>query len=93
VKSSEVFEDTNDAAARKGQRLPMPQTIRQYTFFNRWFIFKRRRGGMMGSQEEEEEEAEAQGPSRPEAVGSTARPLTPEEVAEKKANCSCCCPF
>ena len=40
----------------------------------------------MGAEEEEEEAEEAQGPSRPEAVGAAARPLTPEEVAEQKAN-------
>jgi predicted NAD-dependent protein-ADP-ribosyltransferase YbiA (DUF1768 family) len=62
----------------------MSPTIRQYSFFNRWFIFKRRRGGMMGSEEEEEEEEE--GPSRPEVRGEAPRPLTPEEVAEQKVN-------
>jgi len=85
VNSSELFEDTHDAAARKGQKFPMSPTVRQYSFFNRWFIFKRRRGGMMGSEEEEEEVSE-EGPSRPEATGEAARPLTPEEVAEQKAN-------
>lgn len=41
----------------------------------------------MGSEEEEDEVLEeSQGPSRPEAVGSAPRPLTPEEVAEQKAN-------
>jgi predicted NAD-dependent protein-ADP-ribosyltransferase YbiA (DUF1768 family) len=45
--STQLFEDTHDAAARKGQRFPMSPTIRQYSFLNRWFIFKRRRGGMM----------------------------------------------
>lgn len=41
---------------------------------------------MQAEEDEVLEEAEAQGPSRPQAVGSTARPLTPEEVAEQKAN-------
>jgi predicted NAD-dependent protein-ADP-ribosyltransferase YbiA (DUF1768 family) len=45
--STELFEDTHDAAARRGQKFPMSATIRQYSFLNRWFIFKRRRGGMM----------------------------------------------
>ena len=85
LNSSEMFEETHDAAARKGQRFPMSPTIRQYSFFNRWFIFKRRRGGMMGAEEEEVVE-ESQGPSRPEAVGSASRALTPEEVVEQKAN-------
>jgi hypothetical protein len=85
VNSSELFEDTHDAAARKGQLFPMSQTIRQYSFFNRWFIFKRRRGGMMAAEEEEEEVPE-EGPSRPEVRGEAPRPLTPEEVAEQKAN-------
>ena len=47
VNSTELFEDTHDAAARRGQKFPMSATIRQYSFLNRWFIFKRRRGGMM----------------------------------------------
>lgn len=35
---------------------------------------------------EEEEEVPEEGPSRPEATGEAARPLTPEEVAVQKAN-------
>jgi predicted NAD-dependent protein-ADP-ribosyltransferase YbiA (DUF1768 family) len=45
--STELFEETHDAAARRGQKFPMSPTIRQYSFLNRWFIFKRRRGGLM----------------------------------------------
>ncbi len=47
VNSTSLFEDTYDMAARKGQKFNMSPTVRQYSFFNRWFIFKRRRGGSL----------------------------------------------
>jgi predicted NAD-dependent protein-ADP-ribosyltransferase YbiA (DUF1768 family) len=45
--STELFGDTFAAAARKGEKFPMIPVVRQYSFFNRWFIFKRRRGGAL----------------------------------------------
>lgn len=45
--STELFGDTFTAAARKGEKFQMNPVVRQYSFFNRWFIFKRRRGGAL----------------------------------------------
>ena len=45
VNSTEVFDDTFAAAAKRGDKFPMTPVVRQYSFFNRWFIFKRRSGG------------------------------------------------
>jgi predicted NAD-dependent protein-ADP-ribosyltransferase YbiA (DUF1768 family) len=45
--STELFSDTFAAAARRGEKFQMSPVVRQYSFFNRWFIFKRRRGGMV----------------------------------------------
>ena len=42
--STELFEDTFAAATKRGEKFPMTPVVRQYSFFNRWFIFKRRRG-------------------------------------------------
>ena len=50
--STALFEETYDMAAKKGVRFTMSPTIRQYSFFNRWFIFKRRRGGSLPQGEE-----------------------------------------
>ena len=44
--STQMFEDTYAEATKKGERFPMEPYVRQYSFFNRWFIFKRRRGGI-----------------------------------------------
>jgi predicted NAD-dependent protein-ADP-ribosyltransferase YbiA (DUF1768 family) len=45
--STEMFETTYDNALKKGKKFTMVQDVKRYSFFNRWFIFKRRRGGMM----------------------------------------------
>lgn len=44
--STELFEDTWNAAKKKGNIFEMGPKVKQYSFFNRWFIFKRRRGGV-----------------------------------------------
>ena len=44
---SSLFEETYNLAAKKGVKFAMSPTVRQYSFFNRWFIFKRRRGGQL----------------------------------------------
>jgi predicted NAD-dependent protein-ADP-ribosyltransferase YbiA (DUF1768 family) len=99
VNSTALFEETHDAAARAGQKFPMSPTVRQYSFFNRWFIFKRRRGGMLDGAEEDvaaaEEElapaaAAAAAPSpNVTSPGLAAAPapalLTAKEVSEQKA--------
>jgi hypothetical protein len=55
--STQMFEDTFAAAKKKGEKFDMIPVVKEYSFFNRWFIFKRRRGGML---EDEEAEAEAE---------------------------------
>ena len=52
VNSTALFEETYDMAGKKGQKFVMTPTVRQYSFFNRWFIFKRRRGAAIPSDEE-----------------------------------------
>ena len=63
--STEVFDETFTAATKRGEKFPMIPVVRQYSFFNRWFIFKRRRGGMM-----EEEEVVAEPPLEKEKVSA-----------------------
>ena len=58
--SSELFETTYAAANRGGNKYPMIPVVQQYSFFNRWFIFKRRRGGAMAEDEGEAEVAVAE---------------------------------
>jgi hypothetical protein len=45
--STETFDATHHWATKKGEKFPMSAAVRQYSFFNRWFIFKRRRGGIL----------------------------------------------
>jgi predicted NAD-dependent protein-ADP-ribosyltransferase YbiA (DUF1768 family) len=52
VNSTALFEESHDMAARRGQKFAMSPTVRQYSFFNRWFIFKRRRGGSLPEAED-----------------------------------------
>ena len=49
--STAAFETSYDMAARRGQKFPMTPVVKQYSFFNRWFIFKRRRGTGLGEEE------------------------------------------
>ncbi len=45
--STQMFEDTYDYWAKKGEKFAMKPPVKQYSFLNRWFIFKRRRGGVL----------------------------------------------
>ena len=82
VSSTELFEDTHDAAARRGQKFPMSATIRQYSFLNRWFIFKRRRGGMMEEEVPEERQAVPEGPEHPPVAPSGQPSVAPAASKE-----------
>jgi hypothetical protein len=42
--STELFDKTYAAATKAGEKFAMVPVVQQYSFFNRWFIFKRRRG-------------------------------------------------
>jgi predicted NAD-dependent protein-ADP-ribosyltransferase YbiA (DUF1768 family) len=63
VNSTALFEESYDMAAKRGQKFAMSPTVRQYSFFNRWFIFKRRRGGSLPEPEEALAAAPAPAPS------------------------------
>jgi predicted NAD-dependent protein-ADP-ribosyltransferase YbiA (DUF1768 family) len=52
--STNLFSETYDMALKKGNKYEMNQAVKQYSFFNRWFIFKRRRGGAIVTEEVEE---------------------------------------
>jgi predicted NAD-dependent protein-ADP-ribosyltransferase YbiA (DUF1768 family) len=47
VNSTALFEESFDMARKAKKDYQMSPTVRQYSFFNRWFIFKRRRGEML----------------------------------------------
>ena len=55
--STAMFETSYEMAGRKGQKFPMSAVVKQYSFFNRWFIFKRRRGGSDTAEVEAEEKS------------------------------------
>jgi predicted NAD-dependent protein-ADP-ribosyltransferase YbiA (DUF1768 family) len=48
--STNMFEESYKMAAASGKKYEMPDTVKQYSFLNRWFIFKRK-----GTQAKEEE--------------------------------------
>lgn len=50
--SSALFEESYEMARASKQVYPMSAPIKQYSFFNRWFIFKRRRGDVEVAAEE-----------------------------------------
>jgi hypothetical protein len=85
--STELFGDTFAAAARKGEKFQMSPVVRQYSFFNRWFIFKRRRGGALAGAEAASEVAEAaaavasNSPVASVSLVGAERRLTPPTVA------------
>jgi predicted NAD-dependent protein-ADP-ribosyltransferase YbiA (DUF1768 family) len=78
VNSTALFEESHDMAARRGQKFTMSPTVRQYSFFNRWFIFKRRRGGSLP-------EAEAEAEGMPEVVETVEPPLVAKMPSLSKA--------
>lgn len=78
--STELFGDTFAAAARKGEKFQMSPVVRQYSFFNRWFIFKRRRGGALPQEEEAVAAAEAS-PFAPGGAAAAERRPTPPAAA------------
>ena len=40
--STEMFGDTHKAAAKAGRKFPMTPAVEQFSFLNRWFVFRRR---------------------------------------------------
>jgi hypothetical protein len=53
VHSTNTFDKSYDMAVKEGLRYPMAPDVARYSFFNRWFIFKRRRLGLAVEEEEE----------------------------------------
>ena len=78
--STAAFETSYDMAVRKGQKFPMSPVVKQYSFFNRWFIFKRRRG--LGGSGEEEEKT----PTYPLNEGTAAAAAAPAAAAANPFN-------
>jgi len=42
AKSSEFFEESHKAAAKAGRKFPMTPAVAQFSFLNRWFVFRRK---------------------------------------------------
>jgi predicted NAD-dependent protein-ADP-ribosyltransferase YbiA (DUF1768 family) len=84
--STELFDKTYAAATKAGEKFAMIPVVQQYSFFNRWFIFKRRRGGSAAAEEEVLEEevaaaAPAAAPAAPAgAVAVGAKKYTPTQL-------------
>jgi len=90
VNSTSLFEETYDMAARKGKKFDMSATVRQYSFFNRWFIFKKRREGSLTTAVVEEEQGQGQAPlaglqQRDETPALSLRPTTAIPAASVEA--------
>jgi len=45
LQSTNMFKDSFDMAAASGRTFPMSSTVKQFSFLNRWFIFRRRSTG------------------------------------------------
>ena len=41
-KSTEMFGDSHKAAAKTGRKFPMTPAVEQFSFLNRWFVFRRK---------------------------------------------------
>jgi predicted NAD-dependent protein-ADP-ribosyltransferase YbiA (DUF1768 family) len=41
-KSTELFEESHRAAAKAGRKFPMTPAVAQFSFLNRWFVFRRK---------------------------------------------------
>lgn len=59
LNSTNMFDESYRMASEQGKKYPMTPIVKQYSFFNRWFIFKRRRGGDLGEALEEQVEVAA----------------------------------
>ena len=42
AKSTEFFEESHKAAAKAGRKFPMTPAVAQFSFLNRWFVFRRK---------------------------------------------------
>ena len=85
VNSTALFEETYDMAGKKGHKFAMSPTVRQYSFFNRWFIFKRRRGGSLPQDEEESMPAPAPAFASPSLAKAAGPTLSKAQLTAEKA--------
>ena len=51
AESTAMFSDTYDVAKKQKQIFAMSPAVREYSFYNRWFIFKRKSTGRLGESE------------------------------------------
>ena len=79
--STNMFAETYKMATRAGLKYPMSAKVQEYSFFNRWFIFKRKRGGVLPATEAELAAEEA--PLAPEPSMAEARSLVFQTPAER----------
>jgi predicted NAD-dependent protein-ADP-ribosyltransferase YbiA (DUF1768 family) len=81
--STNMFEESYKMAAAAGKKYDMSDVVKQYSFLNRWFIFKRK--GTQGKQPEAEAEAKAEGdgPFSPRTPEFGEGPLPPPPAAKK----------
>jgi predicted NAD-dependent protein-ADP-ribosyltransferase YbiA (DUF1768 family) len=79
--STELFDKTYAAATKAGEKFAMIPVVQQYSFFNRWFIFKRRRSA---AAEEEVVEEEVSAPAPAAAPAAAVAPAAPA-VAKAEA--------
>ena len=45
TKSTEMFGESHKAAAKGGRKFPMTKAVEQFSFLNRWFVFRRKNEG------------------------------------------------
>jgi predicted NAD-dependent protein-ADP-ribosyltransferase YbiA (DUF1768 family) len=94
--STGTFDTAWDIAAKKGKKFPMGPAAKQFSFMNRWFVFKRKRMETMGAAVVAEAEAAAESmtngiaPTGRNAVQAepnptTGRAATARQRAEKNA--------
>jgi predicted NAD-dependent protein-ADP-ribosyltransferase YbiA (DUF1768 family) len=59
-KSTNMFDQSYEMAAKAKQKYPMSESVKKFSFLNRWYIFKRKSDGL-GTEESAEVTAAAQG--------------------------------
>ena len=80
VNSTATFDVSWEMAKRKGEKFPMSGAIKEFSFLNRWFIFKRKRQESMAAAMVAQKEVEGV-PSK-KAPGSTAVKGRAENLAQ-----------
>ena len=79
--SSAMFSDTYDVAKKQKQNFVMSPAVREYSFYNRWFIFKRKSTGRLGAGSG----SAAAAPVEPRAEGGAAAVAAPPVAVDPRA--------